>query len=106
VKVSKSRPELGTWHTITKVAMKDKNYDRGTTKWREYECSSQQGMYIGYRFKFEGYTDFDEDMWGGVSRWFVQEKPVEVWLFVTDVRQNPIAVFPFDIKQKGVSDDE
>ena len=66
--------------------------------------TSYRAMYIGYRFKFNGEWKttgaFAHDIEDTYKRYFSWSETVEVWMFVTHDNRNPVAVFPFEIKEE------
>ncbi len=96
-----ARPELKEECEITAVAYKIRDYQTGETHWESYPCPSFKGVFMGYRFKFNGKI-VAEGEWD--QNGFTPTEAVEVWLFVTDPRRNPIMAFPADV-QKGKSND-
>lgn len=77
------RPELGEWCELSAIGTKRHTLDRGTNViWKEIRQDQPvQAMYIGYRTVYNGWSEW------------------EVWLFVTDVRHNPIHAFPCSVKR-------
>lgn len=91
------RPELGSWHTLHARASKHSR-NHHTNWFRMSYHTPRAGMYIGWRTVYDGATDWDWEYEGGyLANWsFKRKGQHEVWLFVIDPRQNPVAVFPFD----------
>lgn len=91
-----NRPELGQWCEINKEA--HKSHDRDRTKWITLpgKAKPRQAMYIGWRTMRNGNLKNVGDAHEPVIV-FSQESTVEVWLFVTNPRHNPIYAFPEDV---------
>lgn len=87
--VHASRPKVGEKVTITHIA--DREFSAfAQSKWVAYPLPKErEGIYIGFRTKYNGYTVNDEG-----ARYFVQENGVRVWMVVLDERENPVPVFP------------
>ena len=78
------RPEVGQRVEITHWAEPVHN------EWRPFLLPrTREGIYIGYRTKFNGRTEYD-----GGHRYFVQHEGVRVWMVVLNERENPVPVFP------------
>jgi hypothetical protein len=94
------RPEFGTWHTIAGQHKAVKVRDGDTVSWQKEPITESKGMYIGYRYKFEG--EWKEELPSyyepAEGHYFSQSKTVEVWVFVLDERRKPTEVFPFEIE--------
>jgi len=94
------RPVMFSKHTINTSVSKNRP-DARTCVWLEERIEPIVGVYIGYRYKFEGKwkDNLDNYYEPGEGCYFAQSKTIEVWLFVTHENRKPIAVSPFDIKQ-------
>lgn len=57
------------------------------------------GIYIGYRTKSNGHTEFDYD-----CHYWVPSEYFEVWLIVETDRTNPIYVLPQDVEFANIVD--
>jgi len=119
------RPELGSWHTITERAVKqyegdkrwweseiisDLDYRKGTWKTDRETCIKEffpeiiteyRAMYIGYRYKKNGWVLSYEHPVGVYERWLAPDETVEIWLFITHENRKPVEVFPFPIEPKS-----
>jgi hypothetical protein len=87
--------ELGQWMEITGQFVKVKQ--RRKTEWKRIEFPNPvKAMVIGRRTVFDG--DKIEN-WDGDATWyeFKQAKPHNVYLFVQNMRENPIYVLPSDV---------
>jgi hypothetical protein len=89
------RPEIGQRVRITGEMEREKRYidgrwSRQSVTWRE--CGSDAtGVYIGYRTVAEGEVRYIDSETGSA---FFPKTHFEVWLIVTDPRQNPIKCRP------------
>jgi hypothetical protein len=97
------RPVLFSTHTISKSVAKERPDDNMACVWVEESIEPITGTYIGYRYKFNGKWTPNPDNYyePGEGYYFGQTKTVEVWLFVIHENRNPIAVFPFEIKEEA-----
>jgi hypothetical protein len=97
------RPKLGDWCKFKAEA--GKFHEGAKTQWERCELGQvQRGMYIGWRTVFNGqmenvyeYGDWENPQAVLLGRYFFQSEPLEVWLFVTNERQNFMRVFPDDV---------
>jgi hypothetical protein len=97
-----NRPELGQRIRATATAYRIATSKDGR-EWKSHPCEPFEGVYMGSRFKQNGYyvpagTDFD---WEGdpVSDhgpYFDCRSTSEVWLIVTNLYHDPKLVFPAD----------
>lgn len=84
------RPELGQRLTVHAVAHP---VGKDSRKWESFSCDPFDGVYVGTRFKRNGYTAFDDE-WD--APYFVCEGTVEVWLVAANPFHEPRCVFPAD----------
>lgn len=93
----------GKWVTDNSPPIKPIGWENGW-RWEAEVITSYHAMYIGYRYKYNGYWETEiqyeyEDgntyAYDGIPR-FIQSETVEVWLFVTHDNRKPIEVFPFE----------
>ena len=93
------RPAMFSQHTVSTSASKERSDDGRSCAWVEVSVEPIVGMYIGYRYKFEGKWQPEPDGYDepGEGYYFSQSKTVEVWLFVTHENRKPIMTFPFDV---------
>jgi hypothetical protein len=100
--MTKNRPDLGKKVEFIAEAYKafPDGKDITDRHWARREFDEpQHGLYIGYRFVYEGkwksvttHKGWDED-------YFHRTGQHEVWLVVTNPRHNPIYVWPDDAVQ-------
>ncbi len=98
------RPALGARFYLTAQMLKG-GIVNSTTQWYKEPLAKPYplGIYTGYRIVFNGQmeTVYDQESWEHpsyeVGRFFVRRESLEVWLFVTNPRYNPIRVFPTDV---------
>ena len=94
-------PERGKW-----VYEGEKNSPplvawRNDWKYERTKLVECRAMYIGYRYKKNGYAHWNADFEGEYMFGFSQHGTVEVWMFVVYESRNPIPVFPFQVNGKS-----
>ena len=89
-------------HTINTSVRKERPDDNRSCMWTAQSIEPIVGVYIGYRYKFEGKWKDEPDSYDepGDGCYFAQSKTIEVWLFVTHENRKPIMVFPFDTNKR------
>lgn len=97
------RPRLGEKRAFSARAVREfsgAGFSSSSVKWVSSPIiPTARGMYVGYRKVYDGTIEKDDaDGFIAPVRWFVKKKTREVWLFVTDPRQNPIKVLPEDVE--------
>ncbi len=98
----KERPVLGSTITTSVIAKKARTKISGSLDFEvTWECSYKifkiTGIYVGYRFVFEGSTESDTEYLGSyvsTVRWFKPKKAIEIWLIAYDPRKEPVKAFP------------
>ena len=89
------RPEIGQKVRVRAVAHPT---DGRIRKWESYPCDPFEGVFVGVRFKRNGYTTQDTDFEATIHEapYFVCQKTVEVWLVAYSKFHDPKCVLPED----------
>lgn len=95
----KERPVLGEWCVANAKAYKRHRWDNRerNVKWETSGPAIDRpeiGMYIGWRTVYDGAIEYIDEETGNA---FTQTGNHEVWLFVSNVRENPFHAFPKDV---------
>lgn len=98
-----NRPELGQRVRIMAKVKQNRRYPVEKVngwhtgyprRWVREEIPSVEGIFIGYRTKFDGLVWWEDDEVGNV---FCQTDHHEVWLVVIHPCRNPVPCFPEDV---------
>lgn len=94
------RPELGQKVEICAEAYKGHDSEGVKRHWSRREFDEvKTGLYIGYRFVYEGKWKSVTTSGGWDEDVFIRSKKREAWLVVINPRHNPIYVWPDDVTQ-------
>lgn len=96
-----TRPQLGQRCNVKSEAYKSKTWighGWSRTAWVSMKSARPNALYIGWRTVYVGKVQSLQADDYGITRVFIRENSLTVWVFVDSERSNPFYAFPEDVE--------